>query len=156
MNFKAINPKGTGAEHLRSRPCDATQHDGSGDGDSAARGCPTATPQEARVIVSLERWLESVKAGARARERPHKVSQSPTRRKLKTTSRRQVDEPVTTLRNAPPTMASRQEAALPPDGWVRIVSDLNISASNVEMWLRVDRHSGYIEEFRIGPRPVKS
>ena len=156
MNFKAINPEGAGAEHLRSRPCDAAQHEGLSDGNSAARGCPAATPQEARAIVSLERWLESVKAGARARERRHKVSESLAPRKLKTVSRGQVDEPVTTLRNAPPTMASRQEATLPPDGWVRIVSDLNISASNVEMWLRIDRYSGYIEEFRIGPKPVKS
>jgi hypothetical protein len=156
VSFKASTSKGNGADPLRSLPCDASHDDGPHDGASAAVDGPTATPHEARAIKNLERLLQSVKAVSRSSKKPGGDSQSKASRRFDPVARRSVAEPITTSRKAPPTTGSRGETTLPPDGWVRIVSDLNICASNVEMWLRIDRYSGYIKEFRIGSRPTKS
>jgi hypothetical protein len=157
VSSKAMNPKGPVAEHQRHGPCDPTLHDGSSCSDAADSNANygKATFQETRAIASLERWLESVKATAKAREKHRETAQSFSKaRDFKTMPGGQVIERITTCRKAPPAKATRHGADLPSDGWVRIVSNLHISALNVEMWLRIDCCSGYIEEFRIGPKPL--
>lgn len=59
------------------------------------------------------------------------------------------------IRKVRPTTTIHHASTLPADGWVRIVSSLNIAPSSVEMWLRIDGCSGYIEDFRIGRKPTK-
>jgi len=155
VSINSINPEGQGAEPQRPRPCDAAPHDTLGDVDRAASNADAAqaTLQEARANHSLERWLESVKMAAQARERRAKHLQ-PHAKTLKPNTRRRdlVREPIATYRRHPPITPTRHEASLPSDGWVRIVTDLNIPALEVETWLRIDRHTGCIVEFRIGPQ----
>lgn len=156
MSSEPIKPKIPGAKDQRHGPCVPTPLATSGVNDAdcnASHG--KATPQEARAIASLELWLETVKATSKARQDRSKTAQSfSNARKSTTMHLSQVSEPTADCRRSPPIETTKPRATLPLDGWVRIVSNLHISALDVEMWLRIDRYSGYIEEFRIGPKPL--
>lgn len=115
-----------------------------------------ATSQEARSIANWERWLQSLKATEIVGEMRHEALAPSLAHKLATSTPSRVLQLDKAVRKVPPTTAIHHSTALPADGWVRIVSELNIAASSVEMWLRIDRCSGYILDFRIGRKPRKS